>query len=141
VDAAIVPVGVDAAGSMVVPREVASVGWYRFGPAPGDPAGAAVVAGHVDAKDQGAGALLPLRDARVGDRVSVTRADGVTLAYRIVGTETIVKSRLPVERLFARDGAPRLVLITCGGPFLPELSSYRDNLVVVAVPTASDIGG
>lgn len=134
IDAAIVPVGVDPAGAMVIPREVASVGWYRFGPAPGAPAGAAVVAGHVDAKDQGAGALLPLREARVGDRVSITRADGTTITYRIVGKETIVKSRLPVERLFARDGAPRLVLITCGGPFLPELSSYRDNLVVVAVP-------
>jgi hypothetical protein len=27
------------------------------------------------------------------------------------------------------------VVITCGGPFIPELSSYRDNLVVVATPT------
>jgi sortase (surface protein transpeptidase) len=134
VDAAIVPVGVDGSGAMVVPREVARVGWYRFGPTPGDPAGAAVIAGHVDSKDQGEGALLPLREARVGDRITVTAADGRTLAYRVVGKETIVKKRLPVERLFARDGAPRLVLITCGGPFLPELSSYRDNLVVVAVP-------
>jgi sortase (surface protein transpeptidase) len=119
---------------MVIPREVDAVGWYRFGPAPGDPAGAAVVAGHVDSKDQGPGALLPLREARVGDRVTVTTADGDTLAYHIVGKETIVKKRLPTERLFARDGSPRLVLITCGGPFVPELSSYRDNLVVVAVP-------
>jgi sortase (surface protein transpeptidase) len=119
---------------MVIPRQVAAVGWYRFGPAPGDPAGAAVLAGHVDSKDQGAGALLPLRGARVGDRVTVTAADGATLQYRVVGKETIVKKRLPVERLFARDGTPRLVLITCGGPFVRELSSYRDNLVVVAVP-------
>jgi sortase (surface protein transpeptidase) len=137
VDAAIVPVGVDASGSMAIPREVDAVGWYRFGPTPGDAAGAAVVAGHVDSKDQGPGALLPLREAGVGDRVTVSTADGGTVAYRIVGRETIVKKRLPVERLFARDGSPRLVLITCGGPFLPELSSYRDNLVVVAVP----IGG
>ncbi len=137
VDAAVVPVGVDASGSMVIPREVDEVGWYRFGPAPGDPAGAAVVAGHVDSKDQGPGALLPLREAGVGDRVTVTTADGAALAYRVIGKETIVKKRLPVERLFARDGPPRLVLITCGGPFVPELSSYRDNLVVVAVP----IGG
>jgi sortase (surface protein transpeptidase) len=137
VDAAVVPVGVDAAGAMVIPREVGRVGWYRFGPAPGDPAGAAVVAGHVDSKEQGPGALLPLREASVGDRVLVTTANGDGLSYRIVGKETIVKKRLPVERLFARDGAPRLVLITCGGPFVPELSSYRDNLVVVAVPVGS----
>jgi hypothetical protein len=64
----------------------------------------------------------------------VTVDGGRDLRYRVVGKQTIVKQRLPVERLFARDGAPRLVLITCGGPFVPELSSYRDNLVVVAVP-------
>ena len=65
---------------------------------------------------------------------SSTLAGGRALDYRVVGKETITKQRLPAERLFARDGAPRLVLITCGGPFLPDLGSYRDNLVVVAVP-------
>ncbi|HVN12167.1 MAG TPA: class F sortase, partial [Kineosporiaceae bacterium] len=129
-------VGVDARGDMVVPREAQQVGWYRFGPAPGDPAGAVVVAGHVDTKQEGAGALFPLRAVRVGDRVGITVAGGRVVSYRVVGKQTIVKQRLPVERLFARDGVPRLVLITCGGPFLPEVSSYRDNLVVVAVPEA-----
>ena len=56
------------------------------------------------------------------------------LRYRVVGKQTIVKQRLPTERLFARDGPPRLVLITCGGPFDAELRSYRDNLVVLAEP-------
>jgi sortase (surface protein transpeptidase) len=135
VDAAIVPVGVDGRGFVVIPREVRQVGWYRFGPAPGDPAGAAVFAGHVDTRQQGAGALFPLRSVDVGDRITVT-ADGRDLEYRVVGKQTIVKQRLPVEELFARDGAPRLVLITCGGPFVRELGSYRDNLVVVATPMA-----
>lgn len=136
IDAAVLPVGVDARGAMVIPREAQQVGWYRFGPAPGDPSGAVVVAGHVDTRQEGAGALSPLRAVRVGDRVSVTVAGGRVVSYRVVGKQTIVKQRLPVERLFARDGVPRLVLITCGGPFLPEVSSYRDNLVVVAVPEA-----
>jgi len=134
VDAAVLPVGVDRHGVMVVPREVRQVGWYRFGPAPGDAAGAAVIAGHVDTRDQGPGALFALRSVGVGDTVRVGLQGGSTLTYRVVGKQTIIKQRLPVEQLFARDGDPRLVLITCGGPFLPELSSYRDNLVVVAVP-------
>jgi hypothetical protein len=134
VDATIEPVGVDGRGFMVIPDEVRKVGWYRFGPAPGDPAGAAVIAGHVDTKEQGAGALFPLRGIDVGDRITVSVA-GRDLQFRVVGKQTIVKRRLPVEELFARDGAPRLVVITCGGPFIPELSSYRDNLVVVATPT------
>ena len=40
---------------------------------------------------------------------------------------------LPREVLRAR-GVPRLVLITCGGPFDQVRRSYRDNLVVYAVP-------
>jgi sortase (surface protein transpeptidase) len=136
VDAVVEPVGVDGRGFMVIPAEVRRVGWYRFGPAPGDAAGAAVIAGHVDTRQQGAGALFPLRGVDVGDRITVT-AGGRDLPYRVVGKETIVKQRLPVEELFARDGAPRLVVITCGGPFVPELASYRDNLVVVATPAGS----
>jgi hypothetical protein len=37
------------------------------------------------------------------------------------------------EVLGAR-GVPRLVLITCGGPFDQVRHGYRDNLVVYAVP-------
>ena len=39
-----------------------------------------------------------------------------------------------LDQLFTRSGPPRLTLITCGGPFLPEFRSYRDNVVVVAEP-------
>ena len=134
VDAAVDPVGVAADGSMVIPHVAGRVGWYSYGPSPGDPAGAAVVAGHVDTRGQGPGALYRLRDTGLGGLVTVTLSSGRTLTYRIVAKQTIVKRRLPVEQLFARDGAPRLVLITCGGPFVPELSSYQDNLVVVADP-------
>lgn len=134
--AAVDAVGVEDDGSMVIPREVDRVGWYRYGAAPGSTQGAAVLAGHVDSKDQGPGALFRLRELGVGDRMSVRLADGTTVRYEVVGKETLVKKRLPTERLFARDGSPRLVVITCGGPFIPELSSYRDNLVVVAEPVA-----
>jgi sortase (surface protein transpeptidase) len=134
IDASVTPVGVDTNGAMVVPKEVSEVGWYRYGPAPGATAGAAVLAGHVDARAQGAGALFALRTVGVGDRVTVALDGGRSLVYRVVGKQTITKQRLPVERLFARDGAPRLVLITCGGPFLADLGSYRDNLVIVAEP-------
>jgi sortase (surface protein transpeptidase) len=140
VDARVDAVGVDDTGAMVVPKLARAVGWYRFGPPPGAPAGAAVLAGHVDSATQGAGALVRLRELSVGDGVQVTTADGARLDYRVVGKQTFVKQRLPVERLFARDGAPRLVLITCGGPFLEELRSYRDNVVVVAEPRAAGSG-
>ena len=133
VDAPVDAVGIDPAGQMELPEDVSRVGWYRFGPEPGAD-GSAVLAGHVDDEEQGPGALFRLRDAAVGDELTVTDAAGTATRWRVVSRELITKQVLPVDRIFARDGAPRLTLITCGGPFLPEYRSYRDNVVVVAEP-------
>ena len=133
VDAPVDSVGIAADGQMELPEDVSRVGWYRFGPVPGAD-GSAVLAGHVDDREQGPGALFPLTDAAVGDEVTVTDAAGSATRWRVVSREVITKQALPLDRLFARDGAPRLTLITCGGPFLPEFRSYRDNVVVVAEP-------
>ncbi|MGY1815112.1 class F sortase [Blastococcus sp. SYSU D00820] len=133
VDAPVDPVGVAADGQMALPDDVSRVGWYRFGPAPGG-AGNAVLAGHVDDAEQGLGALAPLRDAAPGDEVLVTGSDGAVTRWRVTGRELVTKRELPLDQLFAREGGPRLVLVTCGGPFLPEYRSYRDNVVVVAEP-------
>ena len=119
---------------MTRPAEVDRVGWYRFGPGPGAAEGAAVVAGHVDDEVQGLGALAPLRRAEPGDEVVVEAADGTTTRWTVTGRELIDKAGVPLGALFARTGAPRLVLITCGGPFDADLRSYRDNVVVVAEP-------
>ena len=105
--------------------------------APGSEQGNAVLAGHVDAAGEGPGALFDLRGVEVGTRVTVTDTSGAEHAYEVVGRETVTKDVLPVEEIFARDGAHRLVVITCGGEFLPELRSYEDNVVVTAVPVGS----
>jgi hypothetical protein len=134
VDTAIDPVGVEDDGSMVIPRDAARVGWYRYGAAPGSAEGAAVIAGHVDSSVQGQGALFRLREVAVGDLVEVDNGDGTTARFRVISRERIVKAALPTERLFTRVGPPLLVLITCGGPFDRALRSYQDNLVVLAEP-------
>src|SRR5689334_23016260 len=43
IDAKVAPVGVDDAGDIAIPDDVRSLGWYRYGPAPGSPAGSIVV--------------------------------------------------------------------------------------------------
>ncbi|MFL6152737.1 MAG: class F sortase [Ornithinibacter sp.] len=134
VDATITGVGVQEDGAMVIPAAPTSVGWYRYGSAPGDPEGNTVIAGHVATREDGPGALAPLRGAMPGMRVTVTTADGTKRRYEVVGRELVVKKALPVDEIFARDGKPLLVLITCGGEYLPELRSHRDNVVVTAVP-------
>lgn len=134
VDATVDPVGVQKDGAMVIPAEPTSVGWYRYGSAPSDGEGHTVIAGHVATREDGAGALAALRDAEPGMVVKVTDAGGKTTRYTVTGREKIVKKTLPVDEIFARVGKPRLVLITCGGEYIPELRSHRDNIVVTATP-------
>lgn len=134
IDAAVDAVGVEDDGSMVIPAEIDRVGWYRFGPAAGVDRGNVVLAGHVDAAGEGPGALFELRGVEVGALITVTDAAGAAHEYEVVGRETVTKDVLPVDQIFDREGEHRLVVITCGGPFQPELRSYRDNVVVTAVP-------
>jgi len=134
VDAPVVPVGVDADADMAVPEDVRTIGWYRFGPGPGEAAGSSVLSGHVDDRVQGHGAFYALTDLRAGDPVQIELSDGTMIDYRVREVRRIDKAALPVDELFARDGAPHLTLVTCGGGFDRVARRYRDNVVVTAEP-------
>lgn len=130
VDAAVIPVGVNPDQTFEVPP-ADQVGWYRFGPAPGDE-GSAVLAAHI-AFDGVDGVFRRLADAEVGSIVAVVFDDGSRQRYRIESVTDYDKQELPSE-LFARSGDSQLALITCGGTFNPQLRSYESNTVAVAVP-------
>ncbi|SCF31206.1 class F sortase [Micromonospora chokoriensis] len=117
-----------------VPPSVDQIGWYRHGPGLEAEAGSVVIAGHVDSAKQGKGAFFRLRELDQGDTVTATGSDGEARRYRVVAREEYDKTRIPLDRYFARDGRPRLTLITCGGPFDAKARKYRDNIVVTAVP-------
>ncbi|HEX6497739.1 MAG TPA: class F sortase [Micromonosporaceae bacterium] len=134
VDARVVPIGVDAkTGDLAVPASVDTVGWYALGPDLAAPTGSVVVAGHVDAYDEGAGAFFRLRDLRPGADITVTDATGHDHRYRVVARERYPKTSVPVDRIFTTNGVARLTLITCGGRFDQRTRSYHDNVVVTAV--------
>ncbi|MGC4819025.1 class F sortase [Micromonospora sp. DT63] len=117
-----------------VPPSVDQIGWYRYGPGLEADAGSVVIAGHVDSAKQGKGAFFRLRELDQGDTLTATGSDGKAREYRVVAREEYAKTKIPLERYFARDGKPRLTLITCGGPFDAKARKYRDNIVVTAVP-------
>jgi len=120
-------------GQMAVPNNITEVGWYRFGPRPGEP-GSAVLAAHVDLAGIGPGVFFELGSIRVDDRVSVVFEDGSEAEFRVVATTVYRKDELPLDVVFSRQGPPVLTLITCGGDFNPSLRRYDSNLVVYAVP-------
>ncbi|MFF5052295.1 class F sortase [Micromonospora sp. NPDC000663] len=117
-----------------VPPSVDRIGWYRYGPGLEADAGSVVIAGHVDSAQQGKGAFFRLRELDQGDTLTATGSDGKARKYRVVAREEYDKTKIPLDRYFARDGKPRLTLITCGGPFDAKARKYRDNIVVTAVP-------
>ena len=135
VDAPVEPVGVADDGEVEVPGDVATVGWYRFGPAPGA-TGSAVLVGHVDDYRQGAGVLARIGDLNPGDTIAVAGPDGTVRQFSVVAREQWAKADTPLDRLFDRGGEARLVLITCGGRFDQASLSYDDNIAVTAVPVA-----
>ncbi len=135
IDMAVVPVGVEDDGSMQIPADADEAGWYRYGPAPGDDEGNALLAAHVDSRQTGIGPFAALRDVEVGAEVRVTTADGTTHEYRVTRVEKIAKDQAPLDLWFARTGPPLLRLVTCGGAWHADVGHYADNVVVTAEPT------
>ncbi|MFI5937534.1 class F sortase [Actinoplanes sp. NPDC051494] len=131
-EATVTPAGVRD-GEFAVPPSVDEVGWYKFGPGLEATAGSIVISGHVDSAEQGKGAFFRLGKLRPGDRITVT-GKGAGREFSVVARERYAKTAIPLEKYFARDGAARLTLITCGGQFDRRTGHYRDNVVVTAVP-------
>jgi hypothetical protein len=134
IDAPVSPVGIDTLdGELGVSPRLGQTGWWRDGAAPAAGAGAILIAGHVDSARAGAGAFFLLHRARPGNRVQVTTENGRTFTYRVVSVRNYPKPALPID-IYSQRGPPRLVLVTCGGPFDSRIGHYKDNVVLTAVP-------
>jgi hypothetical protein len=121
-------------GSIEVPHDWNTAGWYDRGPRPGQP-GPAVILGHVDSKT-GPAVFFRLRALRPRDVVRVGLADGRTLVFRVQRVERYPKDKFPTEAVYLPTLNRELRLITCGGDFDYAAGSYRDNIVVYATLAA-----
>lgn len=126
--------GVQGDGQMEIPDNVAEMGWYEFGAAPGDDVGSAVIAGHVDSFEFGVGPLARLPEVAVGDRVVVEGPGPEPHVYEVTEATRYLKADLPTDVIFAPDVPHQLVVITCGGRYVGGTTGYEDNIVVVATP-------
>jgi sortase (surface protein transpeptidase) len=126
----VIDLGLQADGSMEVPPDATTVGWYSKSPTPGEP-GPAVLAAHVNWK-QRKGAFADLKALDPGDEVLVDRADGTSARFRVERVEQYPKDRFPTRTVYGDVPGPELRLITCGGELDRAAHSYRDNIVVYA---------
>jgi sortase (surface protein transpeptidase) len=129
----IVATKVDKAGLMDLPDRPTRIGWYSYGPRPGGHIGSAVLGGHVDSRKYGIGPLADLDRLSRGDQIIVSTASGSS-HFEVESVRRISKQALPVSEIFARNGSPKLRVVSCGGAYIPSRGGYTDNVVVTATP-------
>ena len=132
VSSRLVRLGLNADGTMEVPRDYGLAGWFTGGVMPGQD-GPAVISGHVDSRS-GPAVFYRLRDLRRGDTIRVQRADGDWVAFEVTTTARYAKASFPTDAVFGPVTGPVLRVITCGGAFDRSSGHYLDNVVVTARP-------
>lgn len=134
IDTKVYSSGLDKYRNVQIPEDINKVGWYRFGVPPGVNRGAAVIVGHRDGRGYRKGAFYNLGTLKPGQIITVKTSRKQELRYRISKVRSILKKRLPYDRVFAVNGRHRLVLISCGGAYIRSKGGYQDNVVVTARP-------
>lgn len=130
VEAPVVPLGLREDGSLQVPSEFDTAGWWQGGSAPGEE-GPAVIAGHVDSYT-GPAVFHELHRLSAGDEVRVHGKDGTALRFRVDRVEQHAKNAFPTDDVYGDTPDSTLRLITCGGAFDEARGEYSDNVVVFA---------
>ena len=123
-----IPLGKTDDDRLEVPEDAHTAGWWTGRANPGE-RGPAVIVGHVDSR-QGPGAFWELPDLEPGDRVTVDRADGTSVHWRVDRLEAHPKDDFPTGAVYGETAAPTLRLITCSGFFDPDARSYEANTIV-----------
>jgi len=127
---ALIALGLQPDGTMQVPDDASTVGWYTKAPTPGS-LGPAVLAGHVNWRGHD-GAFAKLHTLKPGDPVTVRRQDGSVAMFEVSRIDRYPKDRFPTGDVYGPIDHAGLRLITCGGEFDTSAHSYRDNIVVYA---------
>lgn len=117
-------------GTLEVPPDPGSAGWWSDGPAPGDP-GAAIIVGHVDSL-HGPAAFYRLSGLHPGDKVLIHREDKTVAVFVVDALRQFSKGAFPSDLVYGPTPTPTLRLLTCGGAFDRSTGHYTDNLVVFA---------
>ena len=130
VSAPIDPLGLNADGSLAVPKNFSRAGYYTGRSIPGE-IGPAIIVAHVGSKS-GPGAFARLRDVRPGAEVVVTRADGSRIVFVVDRVEQHPKNAFPTAEVYEPTPDATLRLITCGGSFDRASGHHRDNHIVFA---------
>ena len=124
------PLGLQTDGTIAVPDSHQAVGWYQYGPIPGE-IGPAVILGHVSAKRE-TGVFYDLWRAVPGDRIDITLSDGTVETFVVDQVQYLSQKQFPTASVYGDIQHAGLRLITCGGSYNPLTKRYTHNVVVFA---------
>ncbi len=133
IDAPIEEVGRTADGSMEVPAQQQwdGVGWYKYGPVPGEK-GSAVIDGHLDRPGGSPAVFWYLHELHAGDTVMVVTHDGKTLRFSVTMLQRYAPEQAPLANIFGDQSGSYLNLITCAGQWIASEHQTTQRLVVYA---------
>ncbi len=133
IDAPIEEVGRTADGSMEVPakQQWDGVGWYKYGPVPGEK-GSAVIDGHLDRPGGSPAVFWYLHELHAGDTVMVVTHDGKTLRFSVTMLQRYAPEQAPLANIFGDQSGSYLNLITCAGQWIASEHQTTQRLVVYA---------
>ncbi|MFH9722636.1 class F sortase [Streptomyces sp. NPDC017254] len=126
----VLELGLAADGTVEVPSvaDAERIGWYDKGVTPGQ-TGPAVLIGHFDTV-RGPAVLKNVSKVRIGDEITVTRADGTAAVFRVRELEQVDKDTFPTSKVYGDTERPELRLVTCGGELV---DGHRpDNIILYA---------
>lgn len=125
INAHVIEMGLTANGNMDAPGNMQDVGWYKYGPRPGE-VGSAVIDGHLGVGVRGV--FADLHKLEVGDKITVLDKIGQRISFVVRRIEIYDRLARPEEVFVSNDGV-HLNLITCSGPWNKKYGT-PDRLVV-----------
>ena len=131
INANVVDVGITSRKNMGTPDNYSEVGWYRYGPAPGD-TGSAVMAGHVDNGLSLPGVFAELGNLAIGDDVYVSNRGGENLHFVVSKIDTYDYDARDTD-VFTESDGKFIKLVTCVGTWSSYTKTHDQRLVVTAL--------
>lgn len=120
----------DTTGSIAVPNQDNTVGWYEQNVSPGQ-TGTSIIVGHLD-NANGPAVFWNLAKLSPGQTIAITRQDGSIARFTVTEIGQYTANNYPTQKVYGPSNQPELRLITCGGAYNVFTGHYEANTVVFA---------
>ena len=131
VSASVEQVGINTKGNISAPSSFSTVGWYKYGPVPGD-MGIALIDGHVNNGLNLAGIFINLDKIQKGDDIYVTNGNGKKTHFVVSSISYLDYTDHLDSIVSGQSQEPELALITCSGDWIPSMKTYNKRMLVIA---------